>query len=126
MADMASPLLDTRKAPEPEIRSDPIAAERYLSREFMELEWEHVWTRVWNIAGLESEIPKPGSFLTCQLGRESLLFCRTEDGEVRGYYNVCQHRGNRLVSKEKGRVLNFHCSYLDGQGRLSPNIRQVR
>jgi phenylpropionate dioxygenase-like ring-hydroxylating dioxygenase large terminal subunit len=107
----AAPLIDTSKAPEPELRRSEIAAERYLSPEFMALEWEHVWTKVWNIAGLESELLRPGSFLTCELGVESLLFCRTEAGEVRGYYNVCQHRGNRLVQKELGRVSSFHCPY---------------
>jgi phenylpropionate dioxygenase-like ring-hydroxylating dioxygenase large terminal subunit len=108
---MATALLDTTKAPEPEIRPAPIAAERYTSSEFAHLEWERMWTRVWNIAGLESEIAKPGQFLTCELGPESLLFCRTEQGDVRGYYNVCQHRGNRLVQKETGRVQSFHCPY---------------
>jgi len=103
--------IDTSKAPEPELARDPIAGERYVSREFMELEWERMWTRVWNVAGLESEVAQPGAFLTCELGRESVVIARGPDGALRGFYNVCQHRGNRLVPKPSGRVNAFHCPY---------------
>ena len=63
----------------------------------MELVGEHVWTRVWNIGCLESERADPGSCVTGDFGRESLLFVRNGGGQVRGFYNVCQQRGNRLV-----------------------------
>ena len=70
------PLLDTSKSPEPELKRDPLAGERYTSREFMELEWERMWTRVWNIGGLVSELETFGDFITYEFGPESLLFVR--------------------------------------------------
>jgi phenylpropionate dioxygenase-like ring-hydroxylating dioxygenase large terminal subunit len=103
--------MNTEKAPEPQLRPDPIAGERYTSRDFMEREWQRMWTRVWNIGCLASELARPGQFVTCDFGRESLLFTRAEDGEVRGFYNVCQHRGNRLVQSESGSAHTFFCSY---------------
>jgi phenylpropionate dioxygenase-like ring-hydroxylating dioxygenase large terminal subunit len=105
------PLIDTSKLPEPELRSAPIGGERYTSREFMEREWDCMWARVWNIGALESEIPEAGDFVTHDLGPESLLFVRDDDGRVRGYYNVCHHRGNRLVSEESGQARMFVCPY---------------
>ena len=36
------------------LRGDPIDGERYHSREFMQLEWDAMWTRVWHIASGES------------------------------------------------------------------------
>jgi phenylpropionate dioxygenase-like ring-hydroxylating dioxygenase large terminal subunit len=110
-AENARGLLDTRKAPEPTLSQDPISAERYTSREFMAREWDHMWTRVWNIAGLESEVASPGAFVVSQLGRESVIVTRDEQGELRGFYNVCQHRGNRLLQKPSGRVKSFRCPY---------------
>lgn len=104
-------LLDTRKAPEPELQPDPIPGARYTSRAFMEREWEHMWTRVWNVAGLEAEVARVGQYTTCELGRESLLFVRQDDGRIAGFYNVCQHRGNRLVHKESGSAKSFFCTY---------------
>ena len=106
-----SPLIDTRKQPEPELRPQLLAGERYTSREFMEREWESLWTRTWQIGCLESEIPRSGDYVTHDLGRESLLFVRDDAGAVRGWYNICQHRGNRLVQEESGRAGAFVCRY---------------
>ena len=33
------------------LRGDPITGDRYYSRDFMEREWDHMWTRIWHIAG---------------------------------------------------------------------------
>ena len=37
---------DTVKAPEPKLGSKPILGNRYTSKEFMELEWEKLFTKV--------------------------------------------------------------------------------
>ena len=33
------------KAPEPNLNYDRIPKERYTSKEFMKLEWDHIWTK---------------------------------------------------------------------------------
>ncbi len=45
------------KAAEPVLGTELIAKERYTSEEYMKLEWKRVWTKVWNIAGREQDIP---------------------------------------------------------------------
>ena len=35
---------------------------RYYSREFMELEWQRLWPRVWLIAGVVSDMPEEGDY----------------------------------------------------------------
>ena len=54
------PTLDTW--PEQSIRGHSIPGSRYTSREFMEQEWEGMWTRVWLLLGRESELPEPGDW----------------------------------------------------------------
>ena len=88
------------KLPEPEVAGQPITGERYYSEEFMHKEWEHVWTKTWLIAGLEDQLQKAGDRITCEVGKESILCTRDEEGKIRAFYNVCQHRGNRLVHEE--------------------------
>ena len=39
---------------------------------------------------------RPGSFLTAQVGAESVLVVRGDDGELRAFRNVCRHRAARL------------------------------
>lgn len=88
-----------------------ITGERYTSREFMELELDRLWPRVWNIGAWAREIPVAGDFVTHAIGRESILMVRQADGSVRAFHNVCPHRGNRLVYSERGSVERFTCSY---------------
>ena len=42
-----SPETPTAKAPDPELGHAIIRKERYISEEFMRLEWERMWTHVW-------------------------------------------------------------------------------
>ena len=102
---------DTVKAPEPKLGSKPILGNRYTSKEFMELEWEKLFTKVWQVAGLEQQLENPGDFFTFDFGRESILCAKGEDSKIRCFYNVCQHRGNQLVQVEEGNLDGFSCAY---------------
>ena len=97
--------------------------QRYLSREWLENEWEHVWSRCWLLAGPESDVAEPGDYFVFDLGREQILVTRGSDGAIRAFYNVCQHRGNRLVGSERGHADSFRCTYhawtYDIDGKLS-------
>ncbi len=85
----------------------------YWSRERARQEWEHVWTHVWHMGPRAEEIPEPGDVFLHTLGRESLLFVRQEDGSICGYYNVCRHRGNRLLLGADGPAFaqRFSCAF---------------
>ncbi len=99
---------------------------RYLDPAFMDKEWETVWRNTWLLAGLESDLANPGDYFVFDLGREQILVSRGSGGEVQGFYNVCQHRGNRLVSQERGHAANFRCAYhawtynIDGELAIVP------
>ena len=100
----------TTKAAEPELLKVEITGDRYTSKEFKDQEWTHMWRRVWMIAGMADDCAEPGDFFTCDLGHEPLLFVRGKDG-VNGFYNICQHRGAKLVLQEKGMMDSFSCIY---------------
>ena len=78
--------------------------ERYYTREFMDKEWDRMWTRIWNFAGFATDVPDTGDYFTCELGHDSFVFVRGEDDRIRAFYNVCQHRGARLLQSESGSV----------------------
>ena len=105
-----SELLDTW--PQPEIGEHSIPGYRYTSREFMAQEWEGMWTKVWLLLGREAELPAPGDWQMEEVGPEEILMVRQEDGSIKAFYNVCQHRGNPLVDTKKGHVRQrFVCKY---------------
>jgi len=117
----------TTKAPEPTLGTDLIPKERYISEEFMQLEWERMWTKVWNVAGRESDIPNVGDYFTTELGPESFLIVREAADKVRAFYNVCPHRGNQIRNAGMGHAESFQCAYhffefnLDGSKKFVPD-----
>ena len=117
----------TEKAPEPALGTELIPKERYTSGEFMRLEWERLWTKVWNIAGRESDIPNVGDYFTTELGPESFLIVRETPDKVRAFYNVCPHRGNQIRNPGMGHAESFQCAYhffefnLDGSKKFVPD-----
>jgi phenylpropionate dioxygenase-like ring-hydroxylating dioxygenase large terminal subunit len=110
------------KAPEPDMGYDIIPKERYISPEFMRLEWERMWTKVWLIGCREEEIPETGDYVTTTIGTESLLIVRGDDGRARTFYNVCNHRGNQVKFDQCGNSRTLQCAYhfweYDLTGRL--------
>ncbi len=99
---------------------------RYLDTAQMDAEWRNIWGRSWLLAGLVSDLQQPGDFFVFDMGREQFLITRTRNSGIQGFYNVCQHRGNRLVTAERGHADNFRCAYhawtynVDGELAIVP------
>lgn len=97
-----------------ELGTELIPAERYYSPGFMQLEWDKMWSKVWLLGGRSSDMAEPGDYICTNIGKESVLLVRQKDGSVGGFYNVCLHRGNRLVGEEGHGSLEdgiFRCQY---------------
>jgi len=80
-----------------------VPRERYYDREFFELEKEHLWPRVWQMACRLEEIPQPGDFVEYEICDQSILVIRQPDRSVKALYNTCRHRGAELC-KGSGRL----------------------
>lgn len=72
----------------------------YTSAEVFDVERERVFARQWFYAARADEAEQPGDFLTVDVAGESVVLVRGKDGELRGFYNVCRHRGSRLCDPE--------------------------
>ncbi|MGA0840781.1 MAG: aromatic ring-hydroxylating oxygenase subunit alpha, partial [Pseudomonadales bacterium] len=102
-----------------------LEGQRYLSPEFMQAEWRQIWTKTWQLVTRVSDFEEPGSFHVHELGKESFLFVRGDDGEIRGFYNVCQHRGNRLCQADSGILDTFTCPFHGWQWHTDGSLKQV-
>ena len=90
--------------------SDPIAAARYTSEDFANLEREKLWPFVWQFAAREEDLPEPGDFVVFENAGRSYLVSRQDDGSVRAMHNVCLHRGRKLRT-EDGATDRFVCPF---------------
>ena len=88
-----------------------LSSDRYTSRDFMEKEWDMLWTQCWLFAGIRSDLKEPGDFFIYDIGRESIIVTLNENLEVSAFYNTCQHRGNKILTINSGWVKQLSCPY---------------
>lgn len=87
-------------------------------------------SRTWQFAGHVSYLEKPGDYFTFEIAGQNLFCIRDKDGEIRAFYNVCQHRAHQLV-QGSGNARLLVCPYhawtyeLTGKLRSGPNINAV-
>lgn len=98
----------------------------YTSNEIFEAELERIFYSRWIYVACEADIPKPGDYVALKLGARSFFLQRTGSGEVRGFYNVCRHRGHELVAGEKGNCRRLICPYHNWTYDLNGNLLHAR
>ena len=98
--------------------------EGYFSPEQMTREWQKIWTQSWLIAGVSSDLQKPGDYFLFRVRSESIIITKTDAG-VKAFYNVCPHRGARLLTEERGRRRNFVCPFHSWSFRNNGELRTI-
>lgn len=115
----------------------------YVGADEFARERELVLFPSWFCVGRADSVPAPGDYLTVDVAGESIIVVRAGDGTLAAFYNLCRHRGSRLVpprtsdpAAEPGRSGCFagsiRCPYhgwtygLDGTLRAAPFLPEVR
>ena len=103
----------------------------YLDHDIYEKEKLKILYCTWQYAGHASQVANIGDYLTLKIGDENLIIIRTEDGELKGFFNVCRHRAHRLL-EDKGNVKSITCPYhawnysIDGELRYAKNSDKMK
>lgn len=99
-----------RESTDTYLGSGNLSTDRYLKREFHDLEVEKMWSRTWQAACRESEIANSGDFYVYDIAQHSIVVTRTESGDIKGYHNACLHRGRQL-RRDCGSAREFKCPF---------------
>lgn len=92
--------------------AETLTPEAYRSEEFFALERERVFATSWIAVGCVAELREPGDVLVAEVAGRSLFVVRGRAGVLRAFYNVCRHRGTRLLAAGERRVKRFiRCPY---------------
>lgn len=109
-----------------------IPAEYYTSEELFEVEKEKIFANTWICVAHISELAEKNDYVIREIIGESLIIVRGRDNVLRGFYNVCPHRGHQLMSGEGGKAKNvITCPYhawafkLDGELAHATNCENV-
>lgn len=88
-----------------------VSKERYISADWLARAWRPLWSETWQAAAHFSELERPGDFALYRIGPENILISHAPGGATKAFYNVRQHRGDRLVDVRAGTAENFRCPY---------------
>lgn len=104
----------------------------YTDESIFEKEVEAFFVNSWVCVAHVSEASSKNSFIRREMFGESLVVVRGRDSVLRGFYNVCPHRGHQLISEENGKTKNvITCPYhtwafkLDGELVHATNCENV-
>jgi len=103
--------------------------EAYLSEDVFAWERRRFFEGSWVCVGRSTAAGRPGEQTAVRVGDEGVLLVRDYDGTLRGFFNVCRHRGHELLEcggTRSGRAIR--CPYhawvygLDGRLRAAPRF----
>jgi choline monooxygenase len=112
-------------------RSETIPSAWYTNPHMMAFEKECIFARSWQYVGHASSLRNSGSYVTGTAAGNPIIVVRGKDDVVRGFFNVCRHRGGPLAIDERGACNALQCRYhgwtylLDGSLRGVPKWDRV-
>lgn len=91
--------------------SETLAHHYYHQADVFTFECEQVFRRHWWLVAAESTLAASGDYHAFRLLHWPLVVVRDQQGELRGFYNLCRHRAGPLVDEGGGRRRDFVCRY---------------
>lgn len=113
-----------REYAESQLENAAVSRGRYTSAEFLRLERERMWPRVWQLAAREEQIPEDGDCVVYEGPAASFLIVRGEDDRIRAFYNSCPHRGMKLCQGAMS-VATIKCPFHSIAWRLDGAVHDV-
>ncbi len=88
-----------------------VPVENYFDPDRWEAEMEKIFSRVPLVLGFSAELKKSGDYKAMEVCGVPLILVRGRDGIVRGFVNMCSHRGAQLVDNGNSSTRSFSCPY---------------
>src|SRR5881392_2268246 len=101
MHKQATPRIRKRNRPAP-TRAKSLPQKYFVSPEIFAEEQKKIFAKQWLLVGHQSQIPAAGDYVVQQVIGESLIVIRDKSGDIHGFFNVCRHRGTRLIEHRAG------------------------
>lgn len=98
-------------APWVDVQRGLVSREIFVSDDVYRLEMQRIFDRSWMFLAHETEIVRPGDFVTRTLGQTPVVVVRDNDGGVHVLLNSCRHRGAKVCRADSGNARHFVCPY---------------
>jgi len=88
-----------------------LEARYYVDPDVFAAERQRIFKRHWQMLGPATRLASPGDYLAVDVAGWKLFALRGRDGVLRGFHNVCRHRGARLLADGAGQCSRLRCPY---------------
>mgnify|MGYP001187933011 CR=1 FL=1 len=105
-------------------KMEDMTIDRYISKEFHDLEMEKLWPKVWQFACREEQIPNIGDHLLYEIGNLSFIIIRNAADEIKCFVNSCLHRGRQL-KQYAGNSHELRCPFHGFSWNISGELKDV-
>ena len=97
----------------------------YYDKNFLDQEKKEIFLKEWQLIGSHSQVKNTGDVLVAEIANNPIIVSRQEDNTLKGFYNVCQHRGGPLVY-ENCSLSKLQCKYHGWVYDLNGNLKSAR
>ncbi len=104
-------ILNLYNSADPLEKASTIPAPWYFDARIAQLERDSVFASNWQVVGRLDQLNDPGQFFTMDVNGEPLLVVRSDDGQLRAFYNVCRHHAAAVETQSAGCAKQFRCPY---------------
>ncbi len=92
-------------------KASTIPASWYTDNRLANLERQNVFGRTWQMVARLEQLREPGQFVATELTGEPIVLVRSEDNQLRAFYNVCRHHAAAVVTAPCGVANILRCPY---------------
>lgn len=98
-------------------RFSSLPGSNYDDEELFRAERKMLFSRLPILAASSAELKKSGEYVVSEVGPESVIIARNEEGGISAVANTCRHRGTRLIERKptgecnSGRLTCYTCPY---------------
>jgi choline monooxygenase len=112
-------------------RASTIPGSWYTDPRVAALEQKAVFGGGWQLAARADQVSQVGQYVTTTVAGEPILVVRGDDGQLRGFFNVCRHHAAAVMTEPCGQARHLRCPYhgwtygLDGALKGVPEFAGV-
>ena len=105
-----------------------LSANWYLDPQIHQLERDKIFAPAWWLVGPLAALSEPGSYICETVSGWPIIIVKGDDQQIRGFKNVCRHRGAAVLEAGCGKLHSIRCPYhgwlydLDGSLLVTPKF----
>ncbi len=110
----------------PTLQASMLPPRTFHDQDVFDYEQDAWFAGGWVSVGRVEDAQIAGQYFLAPVAGENLIIVRGNDGELRGFYNVCRHRGATILEEESGTLPRFQCPYHAWVYDLEGMLKQPR